>query len=81
MPIGTCPRLAPPNAVLTYLAARTQHVPLGAQVVVVPWRHRVRLAEELTTLDTLGGRALRPGRRAAPLAARRQLYRCMNTRQ
>ena len=44
-----------PALFLTYLAARTQRVRLGAHVFVLPWHHPVRLAEELCTLDALAG--------------------------
>src|SRR5688572_16150420 len=44
-----------PALFLTYLAARTERVRLGAHVFVLPWHHPVRLAEEFTTLDTLAG--------------------------
>jgi alkanesulfonate monooxygenase SsuD/methylene tetrahydromethanopterin reductase-like flavin-dependent oxidoreductase (luciferase family) len=48
-----------PLQYLTYLAGRTKHARLGTQVIVVPWRDPVRLAEEIAVLDHLsGGRAL-----------------------
>jgi alkanesulfonate monooxygenase SsuD/methylene tetrahydromethanopterin reductase-like flavin-dependent oxidoreductase (luciferase family) len=44
---------------LAHMAARTKRVRLGTQVVVVPWRDPVRLAEEIAMLDHMsGGRAI-----------------------
>lgn len=50
-----------PNVVqfLTYMAARTERLKLGSMVVVLPWHDPVRLAEEVSVLDTVsGGRAI-----------------------
>ncbi len=48
-----------PVQYLTWLAAKTKHVRLGTQVIVVPWHDPVRLAEEIAVLDHLsGGRAI-----------------------
>ena len=49
-----------PLQYLTWLAAKTgPHVRLGTQVVVVPWRDPVRLAEEIAVLDHVSeGRAI-----------------------
>jgi alkanesulfonate monooxygenase SsuD/methylene tetrahydromethanopterin reductase-like flavin-dependent oxidoreductase (luciferase family) len=42
-----------PAVVLGYLAARTQRIRLGAAVLLVPFYHPVRLAEELLIVDRL----------------------------
>jgi alkanesulfonate monooxygenase SsuD/methylene tetrahydromethanopterin reductase-like flavin-dependent oxidoreductase (luciferase family) len=48
-----------PLQYLTWLAGKTKRARLGTQVVVVPWRDPVRLAEEIAVLDHLsGGRAI-----------------------
>jgi alkanesulfonate monooxygenase SsuD/methylene tetrahydromethanopterin reductase-like flavin-dependent oxidoreductase (luciferase family) len=44
-----CPNVA---QFLTYMAARTKHVKLGSMVMVLPWHNPVRLAEEVSVLDT-----------------------------
>src|SRR5215813_4935076 len=36
---------------LTYFAGRTQHLQLGSMVVVLPWHHPVRVAEQVLVLD------------------------------
>jgi alkanesulfonate monooxygenase SsuD/methylene tetrahydromethanopterin reductase-like flavin-dependent oxidoreductase (luciferase family) len=36
---------------LTYCAARTQRIQLGSMVVVLPWHHPMRVAEEVAMLD------------------------------
>ena len=36
---------------LTYFAGRTQHIQLGSMVVVLPWHHPMRVAEEVVMLD------------------------------
>jgi alkanesulfonate monooxygenase SsuD/methylene tetrahydromethanopterin reductase-like flavin-dependent oxidoreductase (luciferase family) len=38
---------------LTWVAARTQRVQLGSMVMVLPWHHPVRLAEEVCVLDQM----------------------------
>ena len=51
-----CPNVA---QFLTWVAARTQRVKLGSMVMVLPWHDPVRLAEEVSVLDTMsGGRVL-----------------------
>jgi alkanesulfonate monooxygenase SsuD/methylene tetrahydromethanopterin reductase-like flavin-dependent oxidoreductase (luciferase family) len=50
-----------PTQFLTWAAARTQRVQLGSMVIVVPWHNPVRLAEELSVLDTLSGGRLIAG--------------------
>ena len=40
-----------PLQLLTYLAGRTKRVKLGTQVIIVPWRDPVRLAEAIINLD------------------------------
>lgn len=51
-----CPN---PAQFLTYMAGRTKTVRLGTMVMVLPWHHPVRVAEELTVLDHVsGGRAI-----------------------
>lgn len=47
-----CPNVA---QFLTYMAARTSRVKLGSMVMVLPWHDPVRLAEEVSVLDTLSG--------------------------
>lgn len=48
-----------PLQLLSYVAGRTRRVKLGTQVIVVPWRDPVRLAEAIINLDHLSnGRAL-----------------------
>jgi alkanesulfonate monooxygenase SsuD/methylene tetrahydromethanopterin reductase-like flavin-dependent oxidoreductase (luciferase family) len=44
-----------PLQLLTYLAGVTEHVDLGSMVVVLPWHNPVRVAEDVTMLDTLLG--------------------------
>jgi alkanesulfonate monooxygenase SsuD/methylene tetrahydromethanopterin reductase-like flavin-dependent oxidoreductase (luciferase family) len=44
-----------PVQLLTYIAARTKHVKLGTQCIIVPWHHPVRLAERIINLDILSG--------------------------
>src|SRR5262245_46887578 len=38
---------------LTYCAARTQRIQLGSMVVVLPWHHPMRVAEQVVMLDHL----------------------------
>jgi len=45
-----CPNVA---QFLTYMAGRTTRVKLGSMVLVLPWHDPVRLAEEVSVLDTL----------------------------
>jgi alkanesulfonate monooxygenase SsuD/methylene tetrahydromethanopterin reductase-like flavin-dependent oxidoreductase (luciferase family) len=48
-----------PLQLLTYLAGRTKRVKLGTQVIIVPWRDPVRLAESIINLDHVSnGRAI-----------------------
>ncbi|WP_345816666.1 LLM class flavin-dependent oxidoreductase (plasmid) [Paraburkholderia sp. PREW-6R] len=50
-----------PNALqmLSYIAAKTDKLLLGTAVIVLPWHHPVRVAEEIAALDVLsGGRTL-----------------------
>jgi alkanesulfonate monooxygenase SsuD/methylene tetrahydromethanopterin reductase-like flavin-dependent oxidoreductase (luciferase family) len=48
-----------PLQLLTYLAGRTKRVKLGTQVIIVPWRDPVRLAEAIINLDHVSnGRAI-----------------------
>ena len=47
-----------PLQFLTYLAGITKRVDLGTMVVVLPWHHPVRVAEDVNMLDALLG----PGR-------------------
>lgn len=44
-----------PLQLLTYLAGVTSHVDLGSMVVVLPWHNPIRVAEDVTMLDTLLG--------------------------
>lgn len=51
-----CPN---PAQFLSYMAGRTKTVRLGSMVVVLPWHHPVRVAEEFSMLDQFsGGRAI-----------------------
>lgn len=51
-----------PLAVLYYMAGRTESLEMGTCVVVLPWNHPLRVAEELSVLDRmLGGRDLHIG--------------------
>jgi alkanesulfonate monooxygenase SsuD/methylene tetrahydromethanopterin reductase-like flavin-dependent oxidoreductase (luciferase family) len=45
-----CPNVA---QFLTYMAGRTSRVKLGSMVMVLPWHDPVRIAEEVSVLDTL----------------------------
>ena len=46
-----------PLQLLTYFAGATKRMDVGTQVVVVPWHHPLRVAEEITMLQyALGGR-------------------------
>src|SRR5690349_24260591 len=48
-----------PLQLLSYLAGRTRRVKLGTQVIIVPWRDPVRLAEAIINLDHMSnGRAI-----------------------
>ena len=48
-----------PLQLLSYLAGRTKRVKLGTQVIIVPWRDPVRLAEAIINLDHVSnGRAI-----------------------
>ena len=48
-----------PLQLLTYIAARTKHVKLGTQCIIVPWHNPARLAEKIINLDILSnGRML-----------------------
>lgn len=48
-----------PTQHLTWVAARTQRVQLGAMINVLPWHDPVRLCEEWSVLDQIsGGRAI-----------------------
>jgi len=48
-----------PLQLLSYIAGRTRRVKLGTQVIIVPWRDPVRLAEGIINLDHMsGGRAI-----------------------
>jgi len=51
-----CPN---PAQFLTHMAGRTKSALLGTMVMVLPWHHPIRVAEELSVLDHLsGGRAM-----------------------
>ena len=47
-----CPN---PLKFLTYIAARTSRVKLGSMVVVAPWHHPIRVAEDVSVLDQISG--------------------------
>jgi len=48
-----------PLQLLTYIAAKTNHVKLGTQCIIVPWHNPARLAEKIINLDILScGRAI-----------------------
>src|SRR5258706_9467811 len=38
---------------LTYFAGRTKHIGLGSMVVVLPWHHPMRVAEQVSMLDLM----------------------------
>jgi alkanesulfonate monooxygenase SsuD/methylene tetrahydromethanopterin reductase-like flavin-dependent oxidoreductase (luciferase family) len=40
---------------LTYMAGRTERVQLGSMVVVLPWHDPMRVAEEVSMLDSISG--------------------------
>lgn len=42
-----------PMQFLTYMAAKTKRVKLGSMVVVLPWHDPIRIAEQISMLDTL----------------------------
>ena len=42
-----------PMQFLTYMAAKTKIVKLGSMVVVLPWHDPIRIAEQISMLDTL----------------------------
>lgn len=44
-----------PLQVLTYFAGRTEQIDLGTMVVVLPWHHPLRVAEQATMLQNLLG--------------------------
>ena len=51
-----------PLEVMAYFAGKTESISLGTAVVVLPWHHPVRVAEEIALLDSLsGGRDLQIG--------------------
>jgi alkanesulfonate monooxygenase SsuD/methylene tetrahydromethanopterin reductase-like flavin-dependent oxidoreductase (luciferase family) len=54
---------------LAYVAGRTKRIQLVTDVIVLPWREPIRVAEEIATLDVLcGGRTIFGfGRGAAPV--------------
>ena len=48
-----------PLAILYYMAGRTERLEMGTCVVVLPWNHPLRVAEELSVLDNmLKGRSI-----------------------
>lgn len=47
--------LSCPDLVLSYIAARTQHIRLAPAVTVLPLHHPIRVAEQWATLDLLSG--------------------------
>ncbi len=40
---------------LTYFAGRTERIQLGSMVVVLPWHHPMRVAEQVAMLDHVSG--------------------------
>ena len=42
-----------PMQFLTYMAAKTKKIKLGSMVVVLPWHDPIRIAEQISMLDTL----------------------------
>ena len=49
-PYGLCTN---PLQFMTYVAGRTRRINLGTSVVVLPWHHPLRVAEEIALLDNL----------------------------
>jgi alkanesulfonate monooxygenase SsuD/methylene tetrahydromethanopterin reductase-like flavin-dependent oxidoreductase (luciferase family) len=47
--------LSCPDLVLSYIAARTEHIRLAPAVTVLPLHHPIRVAEQWATLDLLSG--------------------------
>ena len=43
-----------PLQLLTYIAAKTRHVKLGTQCIIVPWHNPARLAEKIINLSSKG---------------------------
>jgi probable F420-dependent oxidoreductase len=54
-------RVLDPVETLTFVAARTERIAVGASVLNVPWYNPVLLARRLATLDVLSGGRLRLG--------------------
>ena len=44
-----------PLQMLTYFAGRTKRIDFGSMVVVLPWHHPIRVAEQVTLLDNMLG--------------------------
>jgi alkanesulfonate monooxygenase SsuD/methylene tetrahydromethanopterin reductase-like flavin-dependent oxidoreductase (luciferase family) len=44
-----------PVQFLTYMAARDSRIKLGTMVIVLPWHDPIRVAEQVSVLDTLSG--------------------------
>lgn len=44
-----------PLTILTYIAAKTERIALGTSVLVLPYRHPMRLAKAAATLDVMSG--------------------------
>src|SRR5690554_4419927 len=40
---------------LTWVAARTERIQIGSMVVVLPWHDPLRVAEQVSMLDTMSG--------------------------
>ena len=54
-PYPPTPFFYEPVTTLTWAAAFTSRVRLGTSVLVLPWRHPLPLAKELSTLQNLSG--------------------------
>src|SRR5437667_10580728 len=44
-----------PTQLLSYYAGRTKRITLGTAVIVLPWHHPVRVAEQIALLDVMSG--------------------------
>jgi hypothetical protein len=69
-----------PLQYLAYWAGRTRRVDVGTAVIVAPWWNPVRLASEISMLDTPQGPSPPPGHRARHLSPRVRVARVPDRR-